>query len=137
MVESLILQLRRENKVCACITVKIRYSDFDTKTLQKKVPYTAADHEILPIVAGLFDKLYNRRVLVRLIGLRFSELVQGSHQFSLFEDSPKLTSLYQSMDHIRDRFGDRAVMRASGMEIKSMSRMNPFNGKNQQTDGTF
>ena len=128
MAENLVFQLRRGNKLSACITVKIRYSDFQTYTLQKMIPYSASDHTILPLVLELYRKLYNRRVLVRLIGVRFSHLVEGAHQINLFED-PKVLDLYKAMDHIRNRFGDRAVMRAKGMNAKSISRWNPFNGE--------
>lgn len=128
MAENLIFQLRRGNKVTACVMVKIRYSDFQTYTLQKRIPYSASDHVILPIVEGLFKQLYNRRMLVRLIGVKYSHLVEGGHQISLFEDE-KIVNLYQAMDYVRDRFGDRAVMRASGMEAKTISRFNPFNGE--------
>ena len=128
MAENLVFQLRRGNKLTACITVKIRYSDFQTYTLQKQIPYSAADHLVLQIVLELFRKLYNRRMLVRLIGVRFSHLVEGGHQIGLFED-PSTIKLYQAMDHIRERYGDRSIMRASGFEAKSISRWNPFNGE--------
>jgi len=128
MAENLVFQLRRGNKLSSCVTVKIRYSDFQTYTLQKMIPYSASDHVILPIVLELYRKLYNRRVLVRLIGVRFSHLVEGAHQISLFED-PKILDLYRAMDDIRNRFGDRAIMRAKGMNAKSISRFNPFNGE--------
>lgn len=128
MAENLVFQLRRGNKLTACVTVKVRYSDFQTYTLQKKIPYSAADHILIPIVIELFRKLYNRRVLVRLIGVRYSHLVEGAHQINLFED-PNIIKLYQAMDKIRERYGDRAVMKASGMEAKSIGRWNPFNGE--------
>lgn len=128
MAENLVYQLRRGNKVTACITLKLRYSDFQTYTLQKKIPYSASDHVILPIVEELFEKLYNRRMLVRLIGVRYSHLVDGGHQISMFEDY-KIINLYQAMDHIREKYGDRSVMRASGMQAKTISRWNPFSGE--------
>lgn len=128
MAENLVYQLRRGNKLTACVTVKLRYSDFQTFTLQQKIPYSAADHVLIPIVLDLFRKLYNRRVLVRLIGVRYSHLVEGAHQISLFEDENML-HLYKAMDRIREKYGDRAVMRASGMTTKSISRWNPFNGE--------
>lgn len=128
MAENLVYQLRRGNKVTACITLKLRYSDFQTYTLQKRIPYSASDHVILPIVEELFEKLYNRRMLVRLIGVRYSHLVDGGHQITLFEDD-KIINLYQAMDKIREKYGDRTVMRASGMDAKSISRWNPFNGE--------
>ena len=129
MAENLIFQLRRGNKLTACITFKIRYSDFQTYTKQKMIPYSAADHVILPAVMDLYRSLYQRRQLVRLIGIKFSHLVNGAHQINLFDDDEKVLSLYRAMDKVRERFGDRAVMRASGMGAKSISRWNPFTGE--------
>ncbi len=129
MAENLSFQLRRAEKLTACITVKVRYSDFDTRTMQARIPYTAADHIILAKVKDLFERIYNRRLLVRLIGVRFSHLVNGGYQINLFDDSEELISLYQAMDKMRDRYGDRAVIRASGMAARTIGRYNPFNGE--------
>jgi len=129
MAENLIYQLRRGNKLTGCITFKIRYSDFQTYTVQKKIPYTSADHKILPIVQELFKKQYNRRMLVRLIGVKYSHLVEGGFQIDLFDDNESIINLYQAMDKMRERFGDRSVIRAIGMDAKSISRRNPFNGE--------
>jgi len=128
MAENLSFQLRRGQKLTGCVTVKLRYSDFQTQTLQCRMPYTSADHIIVPKVKELFKKLYNRRVLVRLIGVRFSSLVGGNYQMNMFEDTEEIIKLYQAMDKIRERFGDRAVMRAEGMEARTIGRMNPFTG---------
>ncbi|MCT4560726.1 MAG: DNA polymerase IV [Crocinitomicaceae bacterium] len=129
MAENLAFQLRRGKKVAACVTVKVRYSDFQTKTLQKKLPYTSADHDLIPLVNELFERLYNRRLLVRLIGVRYSDLVNGHHQMSLFDDSINYAKLYQAMDKIRVRYGDRAVLRAVGLEARTIGRWNPFSGE--------
>lgn len=129
MAENLAFQLRRGQKVSACVTVKVRYSDFQTKTLQKNMPYTSADHDLIPLVTELFDRLYNRRLLVRLIGVRFSNLVNGHHQMSLFDDKANYAQLYQAMDKMRIRYGDRAVLRAVGMEARTIGRWNPFSGE--------
>lgn len=129
MAENLAFQLRRGEKLTSVITVKLRYSDFQTQTLQSRIPYSSADHIIIPKVKGLFNRLYNRRLLVRLVGVRFSGLVGGNYQMNLFEDSEEIISLYQAMDRIRDRFGDRAVMRAEGMNARTIGRRNPFTGE--------
>ncbi|WP_299528873.1 DNA polymerase IV [uncultured Lutibacter sp.] len=129
MAENLIFQLRRGDKLTACVTFKIRYSDFQTYTKQKRIPYNSSDHSILPVVMELYESLYQRRLLVRLIGVKFSHLVGGGHQINLFEDNDKIMNLYQAMDKMRERYGDRAVIRASGMGAKSISRWNPFNGE--------
>lgn len=129
MAENLAFQLRRGKKLTACIAVKIRYSDFDTRTMQVSVPYTASDHVIIPKVKEMFDKLYNRRVLLRMVGVRFSNLVNGGNQINLFDDTEEMVNLYQAMDKMRLRYGDRAVIRAAGMEARSIGRVNPFNGE--------
>jgi DNA polymerase IV len=126
MAESIIFQLRQQHKVCACVTVKIRYSDFQTKSIRKRIPYTAADHDILPVVTELFDKLFNRRLLVRLVGVKLSELVNGHHQMRLFNENERYADLYKAMDRIRLRYGDQAVMRAIGMEGLYRVRHNLF-----------
>lgn len=129
MAENLAFQLRRGNKLTACVSFKIRYSDFQTYSSQQKIPYTSADHKIIPVILELFKKLYQRRLLVRMVGVKFSHLVSGNYQINLFDDSEKIINLYQAMDKMRERYGDRAVMRAAGMSAKSISRWNPFSGE--------
>ncbi|MBT9187381.1 DNA polymerase IV [Zobellia russellii] len=129
MAENLAYQLRRGHKLTACVTFKIRYSDFQTYTQQQRIPYSSLDSSILPVVLNLFEKLYNRRLLVRLIGVRFSHLVEGGHQINLFEDNEKQIRLSLAIDKMRERYGDRSVISAAGMEAKSISRWNPFSGE--------
>ena len=129
MAENLAYQLRRGNKLTACVTFKIRYSDFQTYTQQQRIPYSAMDHNIIPVILDLYKKLYNRRLLVRLIGVKFSHLVEGGHQINLFEDNEKHINLSHAIDKMRERYGDRAVVAAAGMEAKSISRWNPFTGE--------
>jgi DNA polymerase-4 len=129
MAENLAYQLRRGNKLTACVTFKIRYSDFQTYTQQQRIPYSAMDHSIIPVILDLYKKLYNRRLLVRLIGVKFSHLVEGGHQINLFEDDEKHLNLSHAIDKMRERYGDRAVIAAAGMEAKTISRWNPFNGE--------
>lgn len=115
MAEQLAFELREQQKLAACITLKIRYADFNTYTKQKRIPYTARDKDIMRIATDLFDELYTRRQLIRLVGLKLSDLVHGSPQLRLFEDSESEIRLLQQIDHIRHRFGENAVMRASGV----------------------
>lgn len=114
MVEQLCYQLRKEKWLTSTVAVKIRYANFDTETKQSKVCYTSADHVLLRLVLELFKKTYTRRMRIRLIGVRFTGLVHGCHQMDLFEDTEELISLYQAMDHVKNRFGAASVGRASG-----------------------
>ena len=68
-------------------------------------------------------------MLVRLIGVKFSHLVEGAYQIDLFDDNEKTIKLYQAMDKVRARYGDRAIMRAVGMDARSIGRFNPFSGE--------
>ena len=127
MTEKLAFQMRDEGKLTACITVKIRYSNFDTHTMQAKIAYTSCDHTLISKVKELFERLYNRRLLIRLVGVRFSHLVGGAYQINMFDDSEQMIKLYQAMDKLRKKYGDSAVQRAisSGNNLR---QFNPFNG---------
>ncbi|MFN0030730.1 MAG: DNA polymerase IV [Flavobacteriales bacterium] len=130
MAENLAFQLRRGEKLTSCVTMKVRYSDFQTETLQSRIPYTSADHILIPKMLELFEKLYHRRMLVRLIGVKYSHIVSGGYQINLFDDTEERINLYQAMDKMRTRYNDdRIVMTAAGMDAKSIGRWNPFNGE--------
>jgi DNA polymerase-4 len=119
MVEKLAYELRHKEKLTSCITVKIRYSNFDTHTLQKHIPYTSFDHILIETAKDLFDRLYQRRMLIRLIGVRFSHLVSGVQQLNMFEDTPEMVRLYLTLDNLRKRFGRKSVRRAVGLDRNS------------------
>ena len=122
MVEKLSFQLRNEQKLCACIAVKIRYSDFETTSKQMHIAHTSSDKVLIKTVIDLFDKLYNRRVLVRLIGVRFSKLVHGNYQIDLFEDTEDEISLFSAMDRMKSKYGPGALIRASTLDAGSRHR---------------
>ncbi|MGV6832265.1 MAG: DNA polymerase IV [bacterium] len=132
MAENLAFQLRRGGKLASVVTVKIRYSDFQTYSKQIKIPYTSADHHLVPVVHELFKKLYQRRLLIRLVGVRYGGLTSGTYQINLFDDKKKTVNLYNAMDNIRVRFGERSIMRAStlGDGARTIGNFtNPFNGE--------
>ena len=66
-------------------------------------------------------------MLIRLIGVRFRNLVHGNYQINLFEDTAEQIRLYQALDRINGKFGDKTVCRAVGMQV-GRRRFNPFNG---------
>lgn len=115
MVEKLAFQLRDKQKLTECVTVKIRYSNFDTHTLQRRIPCTCFDHVLISVAKELFKKLYKRRMLIRLIGVKFSHLINGAQQLDLFEDKPEMISLYLALDKLRSRYGHKIVQRAAGL----------------------
>ena len=117
MVEKLAFKLRKKQKLASVVTVKIRYANYDTHTLQKKIAYTSFDHVLMDTARELFHRLYERRMLIRLIGVKVGGLIGGAQQLNLFDNNEKMVKLYLSMDKIRLRFGSGAVRRASGIVL--------------------
>jgi DNA polymerase-4 len=119
MVEKLAYQARKEQWLVSTLVLKIRYTNFDTENLQRKIAYTSCDHVLSKIALELFHKLYNRRMRIRLVGVSFTGLVRGNYQISMFEDTEEMIALYQAMDKIKNRFGYDAVTRCGGRNISS------------------
>jgi DNA polymerase IV len=130
MVEKVAFTLRKQKKLASCITVKVRYANFDTETKQIHLPYTSSDKVLLDTVTELFTKLYNRRMLVRLVGVRLSGLVHGNHQISLFDETAEDIRLYEAIDYIKQQHGSEKVVRAVTLGVNKRVRMelNMFKG---------
>jgi len=122
MVERLAFQLRTEGWLTSVVSVKIRYTNFDTETKQCKIAYTSADHILNSYVFDLFEKHFQRRMRLRLIGINFSGLVRGNYQINLFEDSQEIMALYEAMDHIKKQYGMQAVHRCSSAILKTKKK---------------
>ncbi len=130
MIEKVAFTLREQKKLTSCVTVKIRYSNFDTETKQVHIPYTSSDQVLLKTVTQLFDKLYNRRMLIRLVGVRLSQLVHGNHQINMFDETEESINLHEAIDHIKHRHGVEKLVRATTLGVNSRVRMqmNLFKG---------
>lgn len=115
MTESVAFELRQQNRLTGCVTLKLRYSDFETHTVQRSIPFTNADHVLLKTVKELFAKLYERRLLIRLLGVRFTHLIPGTYQINLFEDTQENIKLYQAIDSVKKQFGESLIKRATGV----------------------
>lgn len=117
MTEELCYDLRRKNRCVGQLSVKIRYSNFDTHLRQLSVSYTANDDQLQETALEIFEKLYDRRLLIRLIGVKFGKLVPGYSQITLFDKSAHMADLYQAMDRIRHKHGIKAVGKVFGMQM--------------------
>ena len=110
--EQLAFRLRKHQQLTGCISIKIRYTNFDTHSLQQTLPYTAFDHILIPAAKELFRRLYNRRMRIRLVGVQLSRLIRGHQQLNMFEDTPEQARLYQAIDKMKKKYGKDAVFRA-------------------------
>jgi len=112
MVTNLTYDLRSQQKLTACITVTIRYANFETVTQQARIPYTALDSFLIGKAHDLFKRLYTKRMMLRLIGVRLSHLVNGFEQIGLYHTSEVEYDLYQAMDKVRNHYGIESVVKA-------------------------
>ncbi|MBN1990682.1 MAG: DNA polymerase IV [Bacteroidales bacterium] len=116
MAEKLCFELRTKQKLASVVAVKIRYSNFDTHSLQRQVEYTSLDHHITPIANSLFEQLYRKGTPVRLIGIKVGGLINGEQQLDLFDSAAGMANLYKELDWIRKRYGLKSVQKGGGME---------------------
>lgn len=112
LTEKTAYSLREEEKMTGCVTVKIRYSDFETTSKQETVDYTALDDVLIGKVKDLFNRSYQKGRPVRLLGVRFSHMIPITMQMSLFENNAEKLNLYKAVDDIKDRFGTKLVTKA-------------------------
>ena len=114
MTEKICFELRKEERVAGCVTIKIRYPDFETTSRQASIPYTSADDEIIPVAKALFHKLYRKGKPIRLLGVKISDFNNDVLQTNLFHDTERKNVLYKTLDEVKNRFGKSSVVRASG-----------------------
>lgn len=112
LTEETAYDLRHEEKLTGCITIKLRYADFNTVSRQEVIDYTALDDVLIEKVKDLFGKLYKRGEKVRLLGVRFSHLIPMTLQMNLFEKSEQKLGLFKKVDQIKARFGADAIQKA-------------------------
>lgn len=110
--------LRKDGKLTGCITIKIRYSDFETTSKQESIPYTSLDDELIEKAKDIFDKFYQQGRPVRLIGVRFSQLADSGMQMNLFNSQNNKLNLYKAVDDIKNRFGAQTVSKAAAIKNK-------------------
>lgn len=111
MTESIAFELRKQNRLTGCVVMKLRYSDGEVYTQQRSIAYSNQDHQLIEVAKDLFKKIFTRRLLVRMVGVRFTHLIPGIYQIDLFSDNNETIKLYQSIDHIKNRFGESVLKR--------------------------
>lgn len=118
LVDKVSVRLREKGLQGRTVTVKLRYADFTTKTVRQTLP-AAMDltDELLPPALELIRDVWTPGAGLRLLGFGVSGFGVPSTQLDLFADEGTYTSksraLVESMDAVRARFGDDAIMRGA------------------------
>jgi len=127
--------LRSDEKLTGCITVKIRYPDFETTSRQEIIDYTSLDDQLIAKVKDLFDKLYRKGTPVRLLGVRFSHLIPFTMQMNLFNNNEEKLNLYKAVDNIKNRFGSKSIKKAATSSLTERKNINTItNNKKKSPD---
>ncbi len=116
LTEKTAFDLRDEKKLTGCITVKIKYANFERVTRQEVIDYTALDDVLLTKVKDIFGKLYRKGEKVRLLGVRFSQLIPFTMQMNLFDNAEEKLQLYKTVDKIKNDFGKDAITKATNVK---------------------
>ncbi|RYY56732.1 MAG: DNA polymerase IV [Chitinophagaceae bacterium] len=112
LTEKTAFSLREDEKLAGCLTVKVRYGDFETVSRQETIDYTALDDVLNAKVKDLFNKVWQKGRPVRLLGVRLSQFIPFTMQMSLFGNKVEKLNLYKAMDEIKERFGVKSVTKA-------------------------
>ena len=124
LTEKTAYSLREDDMLTGCVTVKIRYSNFETTSRQETVDYTSLDDQLIAKVKDLFNKSWQKNRPVRLLGVRFSQLIPFTMQMSLFENNAEKLNLYRAVDDIKNRFGSKTVKKAVTSHLKESLNRN-------------
>ncbi|HWF38536.1 MAG TPA: DNA polymerase IV [Candidatus Acidoferrales bacterium] len=91
------------------VTLTLRYSDFHTISRGHTFAQPSdLDNVFFQAVRGLFDRAWNGRAKLRLVGVEFSHFTAGAlGQLDLIDAGrrEKLEKLAQTTDRLRDKFG--------------------------------
>jgi DNA polymerase IV len=88
------------------VTLKLRYTDFDTVTRGRTITPTSVDFELHRAVLQLYRELRTRDLPIRLLGIAIAKLRLDAVQLPLFDAGERRGI---AVDRVRDRFGYHAV----------------------------
>ena len=115
--------LRRDNKQARSITLKLRYSDFETITRRmSSKEATNADDVIFATTVQLLEQALTRKhKLVRLLGVEVSNFVSNSKQLHLLDTTPqRLEYLDKAVDRIRKKYGFTSIQTGRTLVLKDL-----------------
>lgn len=106
-------RVRADGKQIRTVTVKIRYTDMDEHQGQMSLREpTDVEVMVYPLVTRILRRVWDRRVRIRMVQVKLSNVYSGFSQLDLFGVRQRQLDLAAACENIRHRFGDKALMRA-------------------------
>jgi DNA polymerase-4 len=99
--------LRRLGMTAGTVGIKLRHADFKTISRSRSIPASDDDVTIFRTARALLEKAFSRRVRIRLLGVKLSNLAARDPQGALFtaSDEARRARLLRSADRIREKYG--------------------------------
>jgi DNA polymerase-4 len=124
LTEMVCRRLREHGFFARTVQIKIRYADFTTHTRARTLDHaTQLDTELLPQARELLKKNWNQKPL-RLLGVHASGLEASEGQLNLLEHEnfERWRKALETVDQLRDRFGESSVSLASSLRGRFRER---------------
>jgi len=124
MADRLFAKARADQQAARVVEVRIRYNDFDEARRSESLSEpTDLETDVYGVLAGLLRKAWQRRVSLRLVGVRLSGLYPAVWQaalplFASGADPAKRRSLALTMDQLRHQYGTSALMRGHDLYLR-------------------
>ncbi len=113
------LRLRADRRQIRTVTVKLRYTDMDEHQGQASLTEpTDVETHIYPLLSRLLSRLWDRRVRLRMVQVRLSNVYSGFSQLDLFGVKQRERDLSVTCAAIREKFGARGLMRAHDWRLE-------------------
>ncbi len=112
------VRLRADGKQARTVTVKLRYTDMAERQGQMSLAEpTDVETRAYPLVGQLFRRLWDRRVRIRMVQVKLSNVYEGFTQLDLFGVKQKQRNLSAACEAIRSKHGLQAIMRRHDWEL--------------------
>ncbi len=116
-------ELRRQEKLAACVFMKLRYDDFDTISRQLRLRSTSdSDQAIFNAGRHMLDRELSRRCQrIRLIGIGVEDLVPPARQLGLWDnDAARWDRLNRAIDRLRGKYGFTAIETGRTLSLRNV-----------------
>jgi DNA polymerase-4 len=126
MADHLMAKVRADGKTIRCVEVRMRYNDMEQSRRSESLDEpTDLETDVYALIDRLAKRAWDRRVSLRLVGLKLSRVYDGGgwHQAGLDlpgtgYDQEIRRELARVMDEARVKYGSGSVMRAHQLSEK-------------------
>lgn len=129
LLERAMRAMRQLRLQCKRIDTSIRYDDFTSQHAGRGlIEPTDDDEAAFHIVIDIFERLYQRRVALRHVGIVLSRFSAANNQLELLAPpgSQQRKRLQKAIDTVRDRYGHAAMVTGESIDLLGRLEQNDY-----------